>query len=623
MQNEDDSELRSALLEHLSAAVVAVSASGLVVAANRAASSMLWPDGDAPSLDRWAQDLSLFLPDCSTPVPAADNPVVRALAGESPEPCTVVHWPRRTSRPQWLVVSASPIRDEAGGVRCAVVLLRDASSEAKLRAEAARLRAILESAPDQIYVLDLDGTIRFVNYVVAGFDRTSVERHNWLEFIPADYRGALRAVLARIGEGQGPERFDVLAPGVHHEINWFSSHVAALREDGQITGAVAVARNVTERRHNEAQLIASDRLASLGTLSTALAHEINNPLAAVVANLELLGRFLPEGVAAPEVSDMLTDATQAAHRVCQIVRDLRVFAKPEEAGLGPVNVGQVLESTLRIARNEVRHRAKLVLDLEEVPPVLAVESRLGQVFLNLIVNAAQAITEGRADENQITIRVARTPAGAVAITVRDTGVGITEELRARLFTPFFSTKPVGEGTGLGLAISKQIVTSMGGEISVESTPGVGSAFTVLLRAAGTAAAQPAAQSPSSRTKASRRGRVLVIDDEPMMLSAIQRLLSGDHDVQAVGSAAEALAILRSGRTFDVVLCDVMMPHMTGVDFYEELTTLSPDLARRVVFLTGGAFTTRAREFLEKSPNPTLAKPFNVTELRAIVKKRLA
>lgn len=484
----------------------------------------------------------------------------------------------------------------------------------------AELRAILESAPDQIYLLDMDGTIRFVNHVVAGFTKHDVIGRNWLDFVPSEYQKPWRTILSRITSGGDPERFDVLAAGPDHEISWFSSHVGPLRRDGGVVGAVVVARNITERRRTEAQLVASDRLASVGTLSAALAHEINNPLAAVLGNLELLAAMMPRD-ASPELAEILSDALEGARRVTQIVRDLRVFAKPTATTLVPVDVVSVLESTLRIAQNEVRHRAKLALEIEEVPHVRAIESRLGQVFLNLIVNAAQAIVDGRAQENQITIRVTRAADGFVDVAVQDTGVGIPEEVRVRLFTPFFSTKPPGEGTGLGLAISKQIISSMGGTIRVESVVGQGSTFTVSLQPAeGTR--QPAQRSAPRRTAASRRGRLLIIDDEPMVLSAVVRLLSREHEVVAVQSAAEALDLLRRGERFDVVLCDVMMPHMTGVDFYEAVSAFSPEVAARVVFLTGGAFTSRAREFLERATNQKLDKPFDVATLRALVAERV-
>ena len=490
----------------------------------------------------------------------------------------------------------------------------------ELGADEADLRAILEATPDQIYVLDLDGTIRFVNHVVSGFDKGDVVGQSWLTFMPPEYGAPLTALVARIAAGGPSEPFDVLAVGADHQIQWFSSHIGPLRKNGEVVGIIVVARNITERRRTEAQLIASDRLASVGTLSTALAHEINNPLAAVLGNLELLSTMVPGGDPT-EVSAILSDAFEAAQRVGKIVRDLRVFARPGATELVPVDVARVLESTLRIAQNEVRHRARLVLEIGDVPPVRAIESRLGQVFLNLIVNAAQAIADGRAHDNQITIRVGRGGSGTVTVAIADTGVGIPEDVQTRLFTPFFSTKPPGEGTGLGLAISKQIVTSLGGRITVDSVVGRGSTFTVELQPAEGPRAAPERSEPRPQP-ATHRGRVLVIDDEPMVLSAITRLLARDHEVVAVQSATEALDLLRGGATFDVVLCDVMMPHMTGVDFHEQLATFSPRLAAEVVFLTGGAFTTRAREFLESAKNHKLDKPFDVAALRALVNERV-
>jgi signal transduction histidine kinase len=242
-----------------------------------------------------------------------------------------------------------------------------------------------------------------------------------------------------------------------------------------------------EQRRLQEQLMVAERMASVGALAAGVAHEINNPLAAVVANLELALRAverLPSDL--PDLAELraeLRDAHEAAHQVRQIVRDVKVFSRPVDERGGPVDVRQVLDSTVRMAWNEIRHRARLVRSYQPVPPVWTTDARLGQVFLNLLINAAQAIDTGRFESNQIRLSTGTDEQGRARVEIADTGTGISAENLGRIFAPFFSTKPRGTGTGLGLAISQRIVKELGGEIRLASEPGCGTVATVLLPAA--------------------------------------------------------------------------------------------------------------------------------------------
>jgi signal transduction histidine kinase len=289
----------------------------------------------------------------------------------------------------------------------------------------------------------------------------------------------------------------------------------------------------------------------------------------------------------PDLSDELKDARTAADRVREIVRDLKIFSRGDEDRHGPVDVEHVLESTVRMAWNELRHRAKLVKNFGKVPPVDAHESRLGQVFLNLIVNAAHAIPPGNYEANEIRLSTSVDLAGRVVVSIRDTGTGIPPEVRPRLFTPFFSTKPVGVGTGLGLAISHRIITQFGGTIW-------------------------------TRAPAVRRGNVLVIDDEESLAQAIRRFLSVEHNVTAVYRARDALDLLELGTRYDVILCDLMMPQITGMELHTEVLRIDSAQASRIVFLTGGAFAPSAREFLTTTTNRRIEKPFDLKEVRRLI-----
>jgi signal transduction histidine kinase/DNA-binding response OmpR family regulator len=386
----------------------------------------------------------------------------------------------------------------------------------------------------------------------------------------------------------------------------------------------AAIRDTTERRATEAQLLAADRMASLGTLAASVGHEINNPLAALVVNLDLAQQVLSEISAEPATRDLyevLSDIREAAERVRVIVRDLRVFTRHDGDEEGSADVRAVLESTLRMAHNQVSHRAGLVAELDEVPPVVGTESRLSQVFLNLLINAAQAIPDGAAAGSQVRVRTRRDPSGMVAVDISDTGIGMSEEVKSRLFTPFFTSKPSGVGTGLGLSICQRIVSSFGGRIEVKTEPGKGSTFTVLLRP-GSAIPPQVVGEVTHVTGAIRRGRVLVIDDDRRVVQGLRRAIERGHEVVAANSIDEALAEIQANPEFDVILCDLLLPERSGMELYEALRKDRGGLAARIIFMTGGAFTERSRAFLDAVPNLCLEKPFDAYELRRVIDERV-
>jgi CheY-like chemotaxis protein len=252
----------------------------------------------------------------------------------------------------------------------------------------------------------------------------------------------------------------------------------------------------------------------------------------------------------------------------------------------------------------------------DVPRVYANEARLGQVLLNVIVNAAQAIPEGKASENTITIATRRL-AEMVAVEVTDTGGGIAPDILPRIFDVFFTTKAIGVGTGLGLAICHRILTAMNGRIEAESQLGCGTTIRVVLPRARTGRTLGVPILPSPLDEPPPPRSVLAIEDEPAVGRTIQRLLI-PHRVTVVTRAREALARIGAGERFDVILCDVMMPEMTGIDFHAQLRETRPDLADGVIFLSGGAFTPRAREFFARVPNPRVDKPIDAAKLRSLV-----
>jgi CheY-like chemotaxis protein/two-component sensor histidine kinase len=317
-----------------------------------------------------------------------------------------------------------------------------------------------------------------------------------------------------------------------------------------------------------------------------------------------------------DIDGPLHDAREAVARIRGIVRDVKLFAKPQDEERCAVDLRRVIESSIRMAWNEIRHRAQLIEEYGDVPRVESNEARLGQIFLNLLVNAAQAMPEGRASRNEIRVVTKLGESNRVVVEVRDTGTGIPKEILARIFDPFFTTKPVGVGTGLGLSLCRRMVIDLGGEIAVESVVGEGSLFRVTLPVA-TSEPRTTVQ-PRVVEKTARRARVLVVDDEVAIGRALQRSLGRYHDVVTMTSGKEALARIASGERFDAILSDLMMPEVTGMELYEELSKIAPAQARSMIFMTGGAFTEVAREFLDRVPNTRLEKPFDVTNVLEII-----
>ena len=360
----------------------------------------------------------------------------------------------------------------------------------------------------------------------------------------------------------------------------------------------------------------------MGTLSAGIAHEINNPLASVVANLALLAEQLPEAVKKPalmaELREAVAEAQRGADRVAQIVRGLKVFSRGDDERRRALDLAQIADSALRLLANELRHHARVVRDFKAAPPVEASEAHLVQVFVNLILNAAQSIQAGDAENNEVRVSIRPGGSGQVVAEVADTGAGMSAEVLARVFDPFFTTRRVGDGVGLGLSICHGIVTSLGGRIEARSEPGRGSLFRVTLPAArATAAAEPGAASIPPQ-----RARILLVEDDPLVARAVQRILGEEHEVTSVTGGRSALRALAAGR-YDAILCDLMMPEMSGMELHAELSRTRPELTERMAFLSGGAFTEAAREFLARVPNPQIEKPFDPKTLRELVGRLLA
>ena len=519
-----------------------------------------------------------------------------------------------------LVVEAPPGRTFAAADE---PVLAAAAAEVSLAVQNSRLLALLSAGKRQweqmvdaigaaVCIVDPHGSVRRANRTFATLVSTPVSAvagRAWQALLPPGWLAAVGHLLQ--------------APSL--------TRTAELRDGGRVFVATAVAigdpepggdatvlilEDHTERRHLQDQLVQSEKMSAIGQLISGVAHELNNPLASVLGFADFL---IESGEVPAGLEEPLRVIQQEAQRAAGIVRNLLTFGRRQDQERRPVAMGEVLERTIALLRNQlIQHHAEPVLEVApDVPAVYGSPNQLQQVFVNLINNAAQAIAStGR--PGTVTIRARRWLDG-VAVDVSDTGPGVPPDLAERVFEPFFTTKREGEGTGLGLSICQGLVKEHGGKLALRSAGGDGATFTVELPPAPA----PAATGPDVAAPAPARARVLVVDDETHILHYMRATLeSWGHEVRCAAEGAEGLRLALAG-AYDLIFTDVRMPGMGGRDFYESLRARAPGLADRVVFATGDTVAGDTLAFLESTGRPVLTKPFKLAELRAALGAALA
>jgi signal transduction histidine kinase len=399
-------------------------------------------------------------------------------------------------------------------------------------------------------------------------------------------------------------------------------------------------RTMAAHRRAQATMVQQEKMASIGQLAAGVAHEINNPLAFVISNLNVLGEYVNDlrellglyqagklreaqqyaervdpAFLLKDLESLVGETIEGANRVHAIVRDLRTFSHSTNSDtFDEVNLQSIIESTLNILHGELKMRAVVQRDLQPVPTVRGSRSQVGQVILNLVMNAAQAITPD--SDGRIVVRLyARM--GEVAIEVEDNGCGVPDDQQARIFEPFVTTKRPGEGTGLGLAIVDDIVRRHSGRIDLKSKVGEGSTFTVWLPARSTMPMPKVDLQPGPPDEP--EGTALFVDDERFLLSACRRAFGRTVKVLTAQGGEEAIARLQQTPDIDIVLCDLIMPRVSGIDVYGWVRNHRPELLDRFVIVTGGQHGDRSREFLQRTELPVVYKPFNVSEVAQLIK----
>jgi nitrogen-specific signal transduction histidine kinase/CheY-like chemotaxis protein len=388
-----------------------------------------------------------------------------------------------------------------------------------------------------------------------------------------------------------------------------------------LPATILLVRDTTDYQMAQEERARSEKLSALGSLAAGVAHEINNPLAYVALNLELL-RESCGGVLTPQELEALEEAIGGVARMRDIAGELHAFSGRDPPGPPvPVDVSRAVSSALNLVNNEIRQRATLRRDLEPGAFALAREGQLVQVCVNLLVNAVHAIPTPSDREHVIDV-TSRVGEGTVEIVISDTGVGIAQPALQRLFDPFATSKRRGEGAGLGLAICKRIIDDLGGSIRVDSALGVGTQVCVRLPEAPIPSAPEASPAPLRKRARTARLRILVVEDELPIARALEKLLHA-HELVVASDGNAALALLEANARYDCILCDLMMPRLSGAAFCAALADRWPQLTARVAIITGGAITPDCREFLERFKGEVLRKPFSLDAAQQCIARVVA
>jgi PAS domain S-box-containing protein len=477
----------------------------------------------------------------------------------------------------------------------------------------ARYARVVEAASDAILTMDPEGRLTSLNPSLersVGRRRAELIGLSFRELLEPGDTQAFDQILADVIAGRR-RRALVRYPSGTGELRQGSVILTPMFDGDTVAGVLGIVRDVTEERRLAEQLVQQEKLAAVGQLVSGVAHELNNPLAGVVAFSQIL---LASGDQPPEQRQAVETIHAEARRAARIVQSLLTFARQRHPDRRATDINDVVNQSLELRRYSlVGEGVQIVTELAaELPLTWADPFQLQQVFINLLTNAEHALA-GWQGEKRLTVRSWRDDA-MISVSVSDSGPGVREGDAANVFNPFFTTKGVGEGTGLGLSISDGIIREHGGRIRLESRPGGGASFIVEIPYAPPPAlpgddARPAASVPE------RRGAsVLVVDDEPAIRTALTAFLGSlGHVADSVSSGREALAVL-AGRSYDAILLDLRMPDVSGDTVFEELRVRSPDLAARVIFLTGDTQSESARSFLRDTGRPVLSKPFALDDI---------
>ena len=366
----------------------------------------------------------------------------------------------------------------------------------------------------------------------------------------------------------------------------------------------------------------ADRSRALAQLAAGVAHEINNPAAYVLTNLEHLRDSLGKWNAPADRSKweetlrVIEETIEGVRRITGVIGQLQAFLQNGSEELEAVDLNEIVRSVAVIAAPTLRARARVEIQLEELPLIGCYRYSMAQVLLQLLLNAAQACDEEEREHNVVRISTRATSSG-IEVCVSDTGCGIKGSDAQRIFEPFFTTKPLTENSGLGLAVSRATIESLNGKISFVTREGMGTTFRVLVPI-GEPPLQEARSSDVLPIAPTLRPRVLLIEDEPGIRRALTRVLRANTDVITAKRGDEAIQKLMKGLEVEVVICDLLLPGATGMDVHSFIERHRPELLRRLLFVTGGATSPKTRDFAHKHRDALLLKPLDARRLQLVI-----
>ena len=509
--------------------------------------------------------------------------------------------------------------------------LHNLSEEGKRRQAQENLKNYMENAPDGVYVNDLKGTFIYGNSraeEITGYSRQELIGKSFFVLgllSEEDLSRAERSLALNMkGMATGPDEYELMRKDGSRI--WVEIKTVPLKQVDGENVVVGFVRDITarkkaegEKRELERKAQVTDRLASVGEMASGVAHEINNPLTSVVGFSELLmGKDLPE-----DVKEEVEIIHGGAKRVADIVKRLLSFARQQKPVRSRTDINEIVENTLTLRKYALETsniEVKTVLD-PELPWTVADVGQLQQVFMNIVVNAEAEMKKAHGRGRLI---VKTEEAGDVLrISFKDDGPGIAKKDMDRIFEPFFTTKPVGEGTGLGLSLAHGIIAEHRGNLYAKSVKGKGATFYIDLPIIAEER-QPGMDEPEADvgTREAGGGRILVLDDEPSILSYLKNVLCSEgYDVETVDNGEEALEMIKNGK-YRLLLCDIKLPGLSGIELYNELNGIASSLQKRVIFITGDVIGSGTREFLKKTKAPHIAKPIDVNELKRAIKQVL-
>jgi PAS domain S-box-containing protein len=479
-----------------------------------------------------------------------------------------------------------------------------------------RLRLLFDNSPDLILHLDREGTIREANLAV---ERLSGRSRTELLGQPATglFRGLppMPVLRDRLREAERPVAYEaklLAQDGEERNLSVTAGAVVNTRD-----GVILIGRDVTEQNRATMLLQQTEKLSSIGEIVASVAHELNNPLSGVLGFSQLLAQKDSEGRFKRDIERIV----ECADRCQKIVQNLLSFARPFTPEKKPLGLNGVLDKTLDLLERPLQaDNIEVVREYApDLPFVLADFHQVQQVFTNLITNAHQAMTADKGQGRLVLRTTSRD--GRVHVEVRDDGPGIPPDVLPRIFDPFFSTKGQGRGTGLGLSVSYGILRDHGGELRVDTRVGGGTSFTVVLpihsTAADTAAPRPAMAAGTSGGK-----RILVVDDEEVIVELYVQLLQAlGHSIDTASTGLEALRKIEQN-TYDLVISDIKMPKMNGIQLFEKAALAKPGMRNRFIFITGDMNSLTSQQFSTITDHPCLIKPVNIEKIESTIRELL-